>query len=134
MLLGIGTNEIAKLLTALLVFALVIFLCWLTTRWIAGYERKNIGKGNIEVVEARRLGTNKALEIVRIGDDFYCIGVGKDEVNLIAKLDKEKIKIETPENTTSFSDSFKKILDKAGDKINKKEAGKGVLEDEDENI
>ena len=54
---------------------------------------------------------NKAIEIVRIGDAYYAIAMGKDEINLICKLDENELKINEPEPIVKV-DSFKELFEK----------------------
>ena len=81
-----------QLLVVLIIFVVVLFLTYYTTRWIAGYQKKHLAGGNVEIIETAKIGTNKYLEIVHIGKDrYYVIAVGKDEVTLVGEISKEDL-------------------------------------------
>ncbi len=103
-------DGIIQLLVAILMFAFVIFLCYYTTKFVARYQKNIMGKGNIEVLEAKRISNNKLIEIVRIGEEYFAIGVSKDNITMLTKVDKDTLLIETVEE--SKNDSFSQIFEK----------------------
>lgn len=107
-----GLDGIIELITLIIVFAIVLAVTYFTTRWIGNYQSKTAAKGNIEVIEVRRITNNKSINIVRIADEYFAIAVGKDEINVIGKVEKEGINMPEVKNNTLSGDSFKKILDK----------------------
>ncbi|MGN0270954.1 MAG: flagellar biosynthetic protein FliO [Candidatus Weimeria sp.] len=73
-------------------FVVVVALCYFTTHFIAGYQKKRLSVGNFAVVDTMKIANNKFLAIVKAGkDNYYLIGVGKDEITFIDKLDKDDI-------------------------------------------
>ncbi len=102
-----------------LLFLFVLFLAYLAAR-ISGSFQSNVlnKKSNIRVIEVFRLSNNKLIEIVQIGEHFYALGVGKDEVSLITELDATEIKI--PEATLEPI-NFKNVLEKMRNDKQKKE-------------
>lgn len=111
----VNIESFLQLVTLIIVFALVLGATWFTTRWIANYQKGAAGKGNIEVIEVRRLTNTKAIEIVRIGDAYYALALGKDEINLICKLDESELKFAEPQpmiKTDSFKELFEKVKKK----------------------
>ena len=108
---ALGTNSIIQFIVALLMLCFVVVLCYFATRFIANYQKGIVGKGNIEVIEAKSISSNKMIEIVRIGSEYYALGVSKDNISLIAKLDKDTILISEPE-PSKIGESFSQILDK----------------------
>ncbi len=107
---AIKWDGIIQLLVAILMFAFVIFLCYYTTKFVARYQKNVMSKGNIEILEAKRISNNKLIEIVRIGEEYFAIGVSKDNITMLTKVNKDTLLIETPEE--SKNDSFSQILDK----------------------
>lgn len=108
---AMSINGIVQFIVALLMLVLVLVLCYFTTRFIANYQKGVSGKGNIEILEVKNIGGNKLIEIVRIGEDYFAIGVGKDNVTLISKVNKESLVYEHQEQT-KMGDSFSQILEK----------------------
>ena len=117
-----NTDSYAQFITVLIIFVLVLAATLFTTKWIAGYQKEHMRQGNLAITEAIRLPGNKYIEIIRAGEDKYLVvGVGKNELTLLATLTKEEIK-NIPEgmqsqsaNLGNFADAFadaKKALQK----------------------
>ena len=47
----------------------------------------------MRVVETLRIAQNKFLQIVKVGEKYLVLSVGKDEVRLIAEIPPEEIKV-----------------------------------------
>ncbi len=119
------SGNFVKGITLILLFAFVLAVTYFTTRFIANYQKKTNVRGNIEIIEIRRISATKSIEIVRIGSDYFALAIGKDEINLIGKLDESSIKLPdeyAKGKTTFFSDVISSLLKKDG-----KEDGKGKL-------
>ena len=87
-----GLESFGQLLVAILMFVVVVALCYFTTHFIAGYQKKRLSVGNFAVVDTMKIANNKFLAIVKAGkDNYYLIGVGKDEITFLDKLDKDDI-------------------------------------------
>jgi flagellar protein FliO/FliZ len=83
-------------------------LAYFTAKLTAKLQGNSLNKkANIKVIESFRLGGNKFISIVKIGEDFYALGFGKDEITMIDKLDKDNItfsEIHSSEASVSFKD------------------------------
>lgn len=98
-----------QLMTVLLLFVFVLFITFLTTRWIAGYQKSRMRGGNLEVMETCRITSNKYLQIVRAGQKYVLIAVGKDEIHLVAELTEEELS--WSEETRNLQPDFRAILE-----------------------
>lgn len=85
------TDSYLQFLTVLLLFVFVLFITFLTTRWIAGYQKSRMQSSNLEVVETTRITSNKYLQLVRAGKKYVLIGVGKDEIHMLAELSEDEL-------------------------------------------
>ncbi|MBR6159125.1 MAG: flagellar biosynthetic protein FliO, partial [Lachnospiraceae bacterium] len=86
------TESFTQFLTVILVFVLVLALTYFTTRFVGSYQKtKSIGR-NFEVIETYRITNGKYLQIVRVGEKYMVIGVGKDNITGICELSAEDIK------------------------------------------
>ena len=114
-----------QLLGALLIFAFVILLTYLTTRWIAGFQKVRSHNKNLRIVETMGIGNNKMISIVEAGTVYLVVSVGKDEVQLLAQLAREQLKDYSfeQENQGEPQESFSEILKKIKDKLPKKQDG-----------
>lgn len=111
-----------QLMGVLVIFALVLVVTYLTTRWIASYQKGHSFNRNLQVLETLKIAPNKYIQIVQAGEEYLVIAVGKDEVRLLSKLTVEQLKA-APEETapTSFStESFKEVFDRIKQHIPKK--------------
>lgn len=99
----------------ILITVLVLILAFYSTRMIAKYQNNTwSAKNNIQFIESYRVGGNKMIAIAKIGEKYYALGIGKEEIHVIAELDKDDLKL--PEQVKDTSDkmapkmSFKEVL------------------------
>ena len=98
-----------QFITVLLLFVFVLAITYITTRWIANYQKGKAACRNLEVIETMRITSNKYLEIVRAGNKYLVIAIGKDEVHMMAELSEDEI-VYLKEDRPQMD--FKSILDK----------------------
>ena len=66
-LLEVRTGSVSnffQLLGVLVIFVLVLGLTYLTTKWIASYQKDRSFSKNLQVVETLKLSTNKYIQII----------------------------------------------------------------------
>ena len=107
-----GMNGVAQFVTVLLIFVGVLFLTYFSTRWIASYQKGRMYSSNISVVETFKISANKFIQIVRIGERYFAIAVGKDEVTLLGELKEDELTLQEVMQLTP-AEEFRNILDKA---------------------
>ena len=95
----------------LLVFIVVLAATYFFTRWMAGFQKEKTSTGNIEVIETARISTTKYIQIVRIGQKYMAIAVGKDEVTNLGEISREDLifREDKPEDNLNFKDILEKI-------------------------
>lgn len=109
------TDSFAELITVLIIFILVLAATLFTTKWIAGYQkRENKGK-NVEVVETCPIGNGKYIQIVRLAKTYAAIAVCKDTVTMLAEIPKDEIVF--PGEEGKMPRRFKDILKKAKEEL-----------------
>jgi flagellar protein FliO/FliZ len=86
-----GLTGFVQFVTVVVIFIFVVGITLITTRWIANYQKGATFAGNIEVIETFRLTTNKYVQIIRVGEKYLAIAIGKDEVHVLAELAEEDI-------------------------------------------
>lgn len=107
---GLRASSIAQFLTVLLLFIFVLVITYLTTRWIARLQRgQMVGGDNIEILETAKISVDKYIELVRVGDKYLALGVGKNEVSVLAELNEDSLKLEDKDDASL---SFLSVLDK----------------------
>lgn len=107
-----------QFLTVILVFLLVLALTYFTTRFVGNYQKARSVNRNFEVIETYRITNGKYLQIVKIGEKYMVIGIGKDNITSICELSADDIKPVT-ESPSQSIETFKNILDKARQRIGK---------------
>lgn len=98
-------------------FILVIVFAYFATQWIAKSTVVQNKNKNIQVIETHRINQNKYVQILKIGNKFIVIGVGKDEVNFLSELPSESIRWE--EQEWKPMPDFKEVLEKMNEKRRK---------------
>ncbi len=114
-------DSFLQLIVVLVIFIFVLGITMITTKWIGGYQKTQMTNKNIKVIESLRMGNNKYIALVEVGEVFLVVGVGKDEIHTIAKLSKEELpdvvtydSSGRPELKEGFQDVLNKIKRKKG--------------------
>ncbi len=118
LLTGVGST--AELLSALLIFALVLLATYFTARIVGTFEKQKMTGRNIQVIESLRLAGGKSLDLVKAGDKYLLISESKDHVSYLCELPPEAVVFpETDAEGGVRGPDFKKLLEKAGNAIRK---------------
>ncbi len=106
-----STGGFVQFLTVFVLFIIVLVLCAFTTRFVAGYQKTKESRGNIHVLETYKITSNKFIQIVKIGDKVFAIGIGKDSVTMLGEVNEESLVVS--DNADFDGMDFKSMLDKA---------------------
>ncbi|MBR5317927.1 MAG: flagellar biosynthetic protein FliO [Lachnospiraceae bacterium] len=105
-----GLESVVQLITVLFIFVFVLAITWISTRYIAGVQKDKYKTGNMELIETLRISNNKYMQIVRVGNKYYCMAVCKDTVTMLGEVRKEDMVFS--ENNVNVNMDFHKILEK----------------------
>lgn len=105
-----GINSFVQLITVLILFLFVLVITGVTTRYIAKIEKNKIKAGNIEILETSRISGNKYLQIVKIGNKFFCIAVCKDTVTLLGEVEGQELDFQNINENADIH--FREVLEK----------------------
>ncbi len=86
-----STNSFLQFMTVLIIFIVVLFITYFTTRWIAGYQKNKMSNTNIQVVETSKIAGNKYVQILKIGEKYVAVAVCKDTVTTLMEIPPEQI-------------------------------------------
>lgn len=104
------TDSYLQFMTVLILFVFVLAITYLVTRWIANYQKGKAGMGNLEIIETCRVASNKYIQIVRAGEKYLVIGVGKDEVHMLSELSAIELDLQRDEmQSMGFADILEKV-------------------------
>ena len=123
MLLISSLESFIQLLGALVIFLMILGATYFTTRWIGNYQQINMRNKNLQILESIKVGTNKFICLVKAGDIYLIVAVGKDEVTMLAQLTEEQLS-EVPIRDVvagnGTTDNFKDVLEKMKGHFSKK--------------
>lgn len=129
-LLSSSFNSFLQLFGILLIFVFVLVITYFTTKWIGGYQKLQMSGRNFQLLDTLRIANNKYVQILKLGDIYLVVAVGKDEVTMLAKLTEDEIgltqeqiaavKSETA-NTVGRQESFQDTLEKIRERFSKKQ-------------
>ena len=106
-----GLDGVLRFITLLVIFAIVLGVTYFVTRWVGNFQKEKYSIGNIQIIEAKQIGSNKFIYIAKIGNDYFALSSGKDNFSVIGQLDKEGI-ILPCDSDESVSQPFLAVLEK----------------------
>lgn len=89
-LLSSALGSFIQLLGVLIIFLFVLAITYFTTKWIGNYQKTNFANKNLQIVESIRVGI-KFIAIVKAGEVYLVVAVGKDDVTLLTQLTEEQL-------------------------------------------
>ncbi|MBQ0028062.1 MAG: flagellar biosynthetic protein FliO [Lachnospiraceae bacterium] len=105
-------DSVVQFITVLLIFAVVLIVTFLVTKWLGNYQKQQGNGANIEIIDSARISPNTFVEIIHIGSKYVAVAVSKENVSLLCELSEDEIVVKQ-DNTVKIAD-FKSILAKAG--------------------
>ncbi len=122
-LLSSSFESFIQLLGVLLIFLFILGATYFTTKWIVSYQQINMRNKNLQIVESIKIGTNKFICLIKAGEIYLVVAVGKDEVTMLAQLTEEQL-LEVPIRDVvagnGTTDNFKDVLEKMKGHFSKK--------------
>ena len=122
-LLSSSFESFIQLLGVLLIFLFILGATYCTTKWIGSYQQINMRNKNLQIVESIKIGTNKFICLIKAGEIYLVVAVGKDEVTMLAQLTEEQLS-EVPIRDVvagnGTTDNFKDVLEKMKGHFSKK--------------
>lgn len=113
---SIRDSSLYNVFSLILIFVFVLILAYFTAKLTAKMQGNPLYKNsNMKIIETFRLGGNKFISIVKIGENYYALGFGKDEITMIDKMDPDSLNLpdeSTKENKKSFKDILNSINNK----------------------
>lgn len=115
-----GTGSVLNILSLILIFLLVLALAYFASKLAAKYQSNVLNnRSNIRIIESFRLGGNKFIAIAKIGESYYAIGLGKDEITFIDKINPDELKSFDSASNADNKLNFKEILSQVKNKNSK---------------
>ena len=122
--LSASMESFLQLISALLIFALVLLLTYFTTHWVGSYQKIRMRSKNLQVIESLSAGNNKSICLIKAGTEYLVVAVGKDEMHLLTTLKEEQLTdvsfMDEGLETQVTGESFQEILGQLKEKMSKK--------------
>lgn len=115
---------------SLIGFFALLFLTYVTTKYIGDRQLKTMKSRNISVLETIMLGADKRLHLVKAGNSYVLIASTSKSVEFLTAVDMDEGEIN--EDNTDDADSrfdFRTILDKYSGMYRAKKQKQGLPED-----
>ena len=109
-----GMSSYLQFITVLIIFVFVLAITLWTTRWIAGYQKSKSLNANMELIESFRLTNNKYIQIIRIGQKYLAVAIGKDSVTILTEIPEDQLVLS--DNAQTMVPNFKELLQKVQQK------------------
>lgn len=122
-----SANSYLQFITVLILFVFVLALTYFATKWIAGYQKGRSVNANLELIESFQLANNKYVQIIRVGQKYLAVAIGKDSVTMLTEIPEEQLMLSNEGNSTQigFKELFEKVQKKTflekKDDLNKSE-------------
>lgn len=108
-----GLDVVLKGILFIIGFGSILFLCYITTRYIGGRSARMMKGRYIDIIETVTLGIDKRLHLVKAGGQFILIASCGKSVEFIAKVELDDYEnVEATENAPviSFKNLFEKYI------------------------
>ncbi|NSW89873.1 MAG: flagellar biosynthetic protein FliO [Firmicutes bacterium] len=106
--------DIFYVLGIVLIFSSILFLAYITTRYLASKAGK-IAKGKyLNIIETVALGKDRYLHLIKVGNDFMLISSSGKGIELLSRvnIDNYVENMDNRQNTFTFNNIFKYNLNK----------------------
>ena len=109
-----STDSYLQFLTVLILFVFVLAATYWTTKWIAGYQKGKKADANLEVIETSQIANNKYVQIIRVGQKYLAVAIGKDSVTMLTEIPEDQLTFSSSANNeqVGFKELFEKMQKK----------------------
>ena len=104
------SSDILTLIFSLFAIALVLYLCYLFSKFMAN-RVNNVSKfSNIKVVERMALAQDKGLVIIQVCGKYYLIGFANNNIEILKELDGSELNLPKSALKDSFFDALNSTI------------------------
>ena len=105
------TDSYIQFITVLIIFVFVLLVTYWVTKWTAGYQKTKNTNANLETLDMIRLpGSNKYIQIVRVGRKYLAVAICKDTVTMLTEIPEQDLALSGTDTPQTLN--FKEILGK----------------------
>ncbi|MCM1174731.1 MAG: flagellar biosynthetic protein FliO [Blautia sp.] len=109
-----SANSYLQFLTVLILFVFVLAVTYFTTKWISGYQKGKRADANLEVIETFQIANSKYVQIIRVGQKYLAVAIGKDSVTMLTEVPEDQLTFSSSADNEQlgFRELFEKIQKK----------------------
>lgn len=107
---GNAWDNFIQLIGLVILLIVILIATYYTTRFVGNVKLGQMKNSNFKLIDAYRISPNKVVQIVKIGNKYIVLGIGKDTINFITELDEEQVTVR--DYQTREKVSFTQLLDK----------------------
>lgn len=114
--MGVTLQEGLRVTLMLIAFCAILFLTYVTTRYVGGKQNRAMKGKNIAIVESVALGMDKRLHLVKAGKQYVLIATTSKNVEFLTSVDldeseeAEQNELQAGLNTFDFKSLFEKYV------------------------
>lgn len=103
-----------QLFGLILMFCFVLAATYLTSKFVGRFKLGQLRNKNFKVIEVYKVAPNKFLQLIKMGNKYVVVSIGKDEIHFITELAEEDVilPIEDEQQGMKFSDFIAKVQGK----------------------
>lgn len=105
---------LGQLFFLILIFVFILFLTYYSTKWVSTLRFKTRNSKNIKIIESTSVGVQNTIQLIQVGEQFFLIGVTKENITFLSELtgkfDKEEN--EEQKNKVPFEKYMQEFFDK----------------------
>lgn len=108
------TDNALQLFGLIILFFLIIVATYVTSKFIGNYKLGQMKNKNFKVIETYKVAPNKFLQLIKVGNKYLVISIGKEEIHNITEIPEEDVilPIENEQHGLKFSDLIAKVQGK----------------------
>ncbi len=88
---------------------MVLVMCYYFCRFIGKRYGTSTGGNNIKIIEKVMFSQDKGIAIVKICNEYFCVGICNQSINILTKLDEASFTQNNMENKPDFISMVKKF-------------------------
>jgi len=86
-------SDVLPLIFSLLAIVLVLYLCYVFSKYIAKKVNHVSSLNNIQILERVALAQDKGLAVIQVCEKYYLIGFANNNIEILKELDGENLKV-----------------------------------------
>ena len=105
-----SSGSLWQLVGLVILLIIILIAAYYTSRFVAQLKLGQQRKSNFQVIDTYRISTTKVLQIVKVGNHYLLLAIGKDTVSLLKELDETEVILREAPPCEKLN--FKQLLDK----------------------